>query len=368
MSNVVTYVEVDQKSAILNGRAVWGKQPLTDREFEAVLAELTTEERSCLVLENSLRVRVGDYSRYVSVDSLQTQDIVAGIRNKIKECKVKHEQDIQKDDEKLQRIVQNPEKFIDKLDVTLWTTNFLKKMESVASVSAAHQSLNKFLKQKVAAWAECVCITLKEAEPIRSTKVEFEGCYYNLIDIKLRANEYDLPEVKQALDHYNMRIEALASVKKELEAESKKAWKNLALCVGSEELKLAIENDYPVGNRIEKEVMASFLPVAPEGTEIREKVSDLGDRRVPNLKAHKLCQELKKGIANIESVVPIPQGTSINVGRISSVEFYIECPCGGAYNCNRHDSDGEIEIKRTAIPVTITAHHVNKTFWYVIEE
>jgi hypothetical protein len=78
--------------------------------------------------------------------------------------------------------------------------------------------------------------------------------------------------------------------------------------------------------------------------------------------------EIVKDLDNIEGYVGRPEGVEMSVGRIKSIEIYQPCDCQGEWYCDKCDDDLEVKVKRTAVPVTVRAPHIEATKWYLVAE
>ena len=372
MANV-TFVDINEKSAILNASCKWGKQPLNEDEFELVLSKLTIGERGLLNLDRDLlAVQVGDFKRTVTPVSLDPNDIVRAIKEAIQQVYKKQTEQFKESLDRLSAITQNPEEVVsDNFGVYQYSQNFIDKSRKNAVLAEqadkAEQAIHEFIQERRSQWVQVITKTLNEAKPDEDFTAEFLDHNFSLKQIQKKAKEFNVPMLNEALQNYLIKLDAHEKEQEEIIKQSQENWKEIALHLGSPALIRAIEKGYPVGRQIEDEILEELRPNPPEDTYLRyDSVTDHGDRKVPKMKAYEIQDQLNESIKN--SIVPKIKGTTIEVGRIRSVEFYAECPCGGAYDCEQHDSDGEVLVKRTAIPVTITAPHVNQTCWYVIEE
>lgn len=138
---------------------------------------------------------------------------------------------------------------------------------------------------------------------------------------------------------------------------SRQAWKVWGRDRGSEDLQAAIEEEYPLGDCIDREVLDLFPDL--EGVEILTGGYEVGsDRPVPNGAARELATKLIV-LVNNELRDRVPSSATVDVSRIKRVTVAIECPCCGAnggecYGCE----DCPPDQKRTGVVVRLTAPHL----------
>lgn len=158
---------------------------------------------------------------------------------------------------------------------------------------------------------------------------------------------------KLALDAKLEQERAEAAAVRSLES-----WREWAIGCGSEDLQAAIEDGYPVGGRIEREV-AALLPQAPTGCEIivfRYEVK--GDRPVPNATARHVRAKLVEEANNLRDDLP---PCTLDVSRIQRVILFIPCStCGRLDRNNKACKCCPADVKCTGIIVTIQAPHLSK--------
>lgn len=183
-----------------------------------------------------------------------------------------------------------------------------------------------------------------------------------------------LAETRAEIERRAQAASAEFAAKKAAEAAAKaasrEAWVSWARDHGSDDTRAAIDEGYPLGQAVEREVVATLLPPAPEGTELDQDLSacDDGDRRVPSSAARAARQALADAVTAIPSDI-VPDGTEIEVGRVRALSYYEPCPCvEDEYRCGECDDDREVKVRRTGIPVTIRAAHYDDTSWYLIVE
>jgi hypothetical protein len=165
---------------------------------------------------------------------------------------------------------------------------------------------------------------------------------------------------------FELVLGRIAARQKEIDAEkaareaakerSRAAWLGWATEHGTEALKRAIAEGYPLGNAVEDAVANSFFPRSGStAISFYSKVYDKQLRRVPNQAAYTLQEYLQDRITGAKDQAP--EGMTITVGKIYSVKVFVDSDC-----------DHEVEVKRTAVPVVIDSPHFAVTRWYVLDE
>ena len=344
-------ITIPQKQAILNGSAQWGKVPISDATFENVLSILSLEERDRLHVDSNDLLHIG--GGRVEARSTDIEDIVEAIRVTIAEV-------IATARKKLDEVISYPDKCFDyeymrrnwvsrNADIELLAaTAGLDPSEAIAAVEACQMRLVKH-------W-EC-----EASEALRTGGlVEIGGRTIGRSDVRQIAKKYNMSEIISFLD----AVDEVETVAKTSEA----VWLDWAREHGSDDLKLAIRDEYPLGDAVKREVLGHLFP---EGESV-DRVERSDDRRVPNAAARALKEKLERAISKdcqaIEGYVGPPKGTEIAVGRIQSIEIYVPCECQGEAYCDKCDDDLEVKVKRTAVPVYAKAPHCDAARWYLVTE
>lgn len=151
------------------------------------------------------------------------------------------------------------------------------------------------------------------------------------------------------------RAEKAEAAHEVLAQASRRSWEAWARDCGSEDLRAAVVNGYPLGDRIEREVVALFPNI--EDVEILTGGYEVGsDRPVPNGAARELSTKLIV-LVNNELRDRIPP-CDVQVSRIKRVSLSVECPdCCGEYACG----DCPPDQKRTGVLVRLRAPHIEWT-------
>ncbi len=138
-----------------------------------------------------------------------------------------------------------------------------------------------------------------------------------------------------------------------LEGKSRHTWGVWAIEHGSEDLQEAVEAEYPLGDRIEREVLDLFPDI--EGVEALTGGYEIGgERPVPNAAARGLATKLIV-LVNNELRDRVPQSSTVGISRIKRVTVAVECPnCGGDFDCDECPPDQ----KRTGVVIRLTAPHL----------
>ena len=352
-------ITVDKKAAILRGSAQWGEVELSDATFETILSLLSLKERDALDVSQSGYLLVG--GRYVTALSLDVDDIVEAIRAACTKFEAAEAEKVEVALEKLDNIVTNPETCFDyAIMARSWggLDSDLEKLAARAGVDPK-QVLDhvKACEVRLAdKWGREVSEALRT-----SGRVEIDGRIVRRHDIRQIAKKYTMDYIIRTLNAIDeVEAEDKAAEAARVEA-SKAAWLEWVKQYGeNEDLKLAIRDEYPLGDAVKREVLGHLFP---EGESV-DRVERSDDRRVPNAASRALRERLQK---EIKWVTP-PEGTEVTVGRIQSVEIYAPCECQGEAYCDKCDDDLEVKVKRTAVPVYVKAPHCGAVRRYLVAE
>jgi hypothetical protein len=334
-------IQIPQQEAFRRGTSRYGAQPVDD--FDAALVLLAEEERAALVVGADGALSVEMVLPPVSYDSSTLErwgvwatgtgaaEVAAGVRAALAECR--------------QRI----------------QARVAREIERVARSSAETArkvALQEIRRDAALAWA---ALPLGERASV--------ACLLGL-GPELGVDDL-LASVPEALKEARGEIERLREVRDLAEAEVKARRQSALLAWaerhGSEDLRAAIRDGYPVGHGIEREATAKLLPPAPAGSSLQDldESCDCGDRPVPSGAVRKIAKDLAAAVRAIPADL-VPEGAEITVGRIRRLKWYEACGCGGeGYDC--HDRDGEVEVKRTGVQVTISGP-LAASAWYVVSE
>ena len=373
-------VYIPQTTALQNCSTEYGHVKISASRFEAVLAELKPEERAALIIgrEHEILMQHPHKNSYVECDSSEVEDIVKGIQKLYKEQLNERMKVIQESQKVLDHIEADPEHYISKLTLKpKWEAHperLRQRCEAAHNDNLDHYKglIERTLKTARANWWDYIKghVINQMASPGR-TYIEVEGERLNWSEILTLSEEYNLAvEPLKEMDRIFKEAEREKEREKEEEyervLEGRRAWINWCKEYGSEDLKWAIENSYPIGNKYQAEVIDALLPDDSLNYSIHPTIhDDHGLRRVPNKDARSLLEALK---AQVECTPNLPAHTTLEVGQIHSVSLYVDCDCEGEGYCDKCDEDLEVKVKRTAIPVTVKAPHIEHKVWYVIEE
>lgn len=373
------YVFIPQSVALQNCSTKYGHVYISDDAFERVLTELKPEERELLRVDGDGHICLKTPSReaYVECESSEVVDIVKGIQKLFQAQLVERMKVIKEAQEKLDEIKAKPEEYISKLHLKIsWRVNEERLQDlcqkAQVDIQEYQETIDKALETAKLHWWDYIksAVINQLASPGRHY-IEVGGERADWAEIQTLSQKYNLAvEPIREIDDLFKQDERDEEREKEEEAEkakeSKKTWIDWCMEHGSEDLKWAIENNYPIGTQYQAEVINYLLPEETADYTLHRTVhEDHGLRRVPN----KSSREAHKALSDrVEHISLLPPGTLVKVGQIHSVELYVDCECRGEDYCDQCDEDNEIKIKRTAIPVTVKALHVEHKVWYVIEE
>lgn len=361
-------VQVPQEAAFERAETQWGDLPVDN--FEDVLKSLFTYERKALsVLDEKLYIgkshTPNGFNIKIEADSTKTKDVVAAIKAKLEICNAKKEETKKEAEKKLDEILKNPENYFSKTNLSRCYPVSESDVQKLAKTAGRdpkvyENALDGALNSLKKSWTEQILKCFRE-----DRKLEVDGLPLYFSQVANLAERHNISEILEIL---KVRKEAEAKEKEIKEAQKEAfrlVWLEWAKEHGSEDLKLAIEDDYPLGQAVEMQVLDHLLPRETENLTTRFSVESNEDRRVPNKKAREAKSYLEQQVAASGMV---PEGTEVVVGRIQSVEVYVEHDCEDPEYCDECDRDGDILLKRTAIPVTVKAAHHNVTRWYLIKE
>ena len=372
---------IPQSIALQNCSTEFNNVKISADKFERVLTELKPEERKLLHVDSSNNINMimpNNHFKKIESDSSEVEDIVQGIRKLFKNQLNERMEKIQESQKILDHIEADPEHYISKLRLTpKWEAHperLRQRCKAAHNDNLAHYMdiIEKTLETARAHWWDYIRnpIINQMASPGRGY-IQVNDERINWTEILKLSEEHNLAvEPLKEMDNLFKQFKRDEELEKEEEAEkikeSKQAW--IAWCMehGSADLKWAIENDYPIGTQYQAEVINYLLPEETDNYTLHHTVhEDHGLRKVPN----KASREAHKALSDrVEHISLLPPNTSVKVGQIHSVELYVDCECRGEEYCDKCDDDLEVLVKRTAIPVTVKALHVEHTVWYVIEE
>lgn len=357
-------VNVPQKKAFERAETRWGNLPIDN--FEDVLKTLSVDERETLsVVGEKLYLIVSDgFKINIEADSTTTEDVVSAIRKELAICNAKREEERKEAEKKLDEILKNPEKCFSERNIERLYSKSKPEIERLAEKAGRdpevyENALDDAFDSLKKSWTEQVLECLRE-----DRKLDVNGSTLYFSQMQSIAESHNISEILEIL---KVRKEAEEKQKEEKESQkeaSRLVWLEWAKTNGSEDLKLAIKDGYPLGEAIEREVLESLFPEEIDSLTLRFDVKSNEDRRVPNKKA----REAQAYLVQQAKTKTVPEGTELSVRRIQSVEMYDKHDCEDEDYCNECNSDGEILLKRTAIPVIVEAAHCSAARWYVVNE
>lgn len=357
-------VNVPQEKAFERAETRWGDLPIDN--FEDVLKTLSVDERVALsVVDERLYLIVSNgFDIRIKANSTRTEDVVSAIRKELAICNAKREEERKEAEKELDEILKNPEECFSERNIERLYSKSKSEIERLAEKTGRdpevyENALDNAFDSLKKSWTEQVLGCLRED---RKLDVNGSTLYYS--QIKDVAENHNISEILEIL---KVREEAEEKQKEEKESQkeaSRLVWLEWAKINGSEDLKLAIEDDYPLGEAVEKEVLGFLFPEETDDLTVKISVQSNEDRRVPNKKAREARAYL---VQQTKTTIP-PQGTELFVGRIQSVEIYAKHDCIEKDYCDECDRDGDILLKRTAVPVTVKAAHLETTRWYIVNE
>lgn len=317
--NKVT-VEVSQRAAIARGSATWGAVPV---DFAAVLAELSVDERGSLSVNEQNGGALLCGSLIVTADGPDTSSVVAAIRARLADAAERR----RREDERLAEWAVEAEGWLGEVDAIV---------ERVRKVGEYYRA--PFVNEERRARYPDICSRVDQAiERIRAAGA---------------ARESDKAEALRA--------------EKAREAASRQAWIEWARERGSEDLRAAIRDGYPLGDRLAKEVRDILCPEI-DGAERILSWSDSEERTVPRADARELHQRVTTAMAGMRA----PAGTEIRVSRIQRITSYVPHAtiCDSAVHDCEHsvDRDGDVKVNRTGVIVEVVAAHETLSVAYLVK-
>lgn len=375
-------VNVPQEIALKRGVARWGDQPV---DLQEVLDQLTEQERTQLKVESEILKVLRYDSNYhgfrptywqLTVNEPTTDDTVRAIRAALAENEVKRLADLAD----WRVVLETPDNglYLDGRRRCGYSVSDVEKQcVRLGLDPAEYQNALDIASERLAgahllAWRRY----FNEWTPDVSHKQDlpyhrhYSGNPSGLLpmDIARRiATEFSFGDILERIQVYEDAQQAQAAQERAKVEASRRAWIEWAHHHGSKELSAAIEFDYPLGNEVEREVEAAVFPRAESnGVTTYDDVCSYEERRVPRQAAWSLHSYLTDCAADLAE--KLPEGAEMVVGRISSVEIWIECDCDEEYPCGNCDRDHEVKVKRTAVPVILKALHHEATRWYVLDE
>jgi hypothetical protein len=376
-------VYLPQKRALQLGIVKWGH---VEVDFQEVLNHLAEAERMALQVTNDGVLEVRKYSdsfssQYgaVRVEDATVEATVNAIFKTLSDNDEKRKELLTK----LEEMLEKPAQFLGADGSRLWHHNeeAVKALCKKAKVEPQpyQEALDSASQVAREAWCDDWRRWFDEWTPgvPPELKPPYHRNYGVAVDQTLSlyiakeiARDLGFPEVLQRIDVYEKASMAAKIEAENLNQVSQAQWIDWARQHGSADLKAAIADGYPLGFAVEREVEAELFPEpGSSAIEVREKVVDSEERRVPNQAARSLQAYL---MDQVVSVTAIPKGAKLSVGRIQAVKYWQKCSCGRGpemyIKCDECDDDNEIEMRRTAVPVYLKALHHEATRWYVIVE
>jgi len=355
-------VEIPQKEALRRGSTIWGRRAVY---FDAVVDLLKDRELDVLHVSVCGDLLISEFvpglsrgGRVVQSPTTDPLDVAIAIKRAVDERAVERA-------EFVAELTDDVKDFLS--HKTAWRHGPQDRHPYDGAVVAAvrdkastlealgcvgfGEDITKTVQAQEQTWTSARIAYLREIpKPARiGSAIALHSLVSDVGDTEYAAEITELIETIRAED---ARIRAIAAEEeaqeKRVQSESRLAWREWAALHGSDDVRAAIENSYPLGLSVEREVAAHVMPAPPSGSQILGgKVDDLGDRRVPSETARSLRAERDSHVGSI-AAASIPIGAVVGVGRIRSVT---------------HEG-----IKKTAVPVTLAAPHFLVTRWYAVIE
>lgn len=375
-------VNFPQKIALRQGIARWGDVSV---ELQPVLDALTEEERTQLRVDSgSLRVAHDNHAfspnfYQVSVEDVTVEGVVRAIREVLAANETKHQQRVAE----WRTVLATPEEYLhpdgrrrygwEPEQVDTKCAKFgLDAAEYQNALDLAAERLRGVYKQSWRLYFGDWFPGVMQAgdQPYHRHQGYWGSDRLPIDRAREIAEELGFEDVLERIQVYEDAIAAEDAAKRARIEQSRLAWIDWASERGSEDLQQAIEDEYPLGEAVAREVEAHMFP-APDSEAIlvRTAVDRQEERRVPNQRARDLQAYLIDQVASVDG----PAGVELIVGRIHAVGYHVKCDCvdadGGMYaKCDDCDEDYEIMAMRTAVPVYLKSPHRQSKRWYVLEE
>ena len=301
--------------------------------------------------------------KVIRATSTSVSDVIVGIRKAISESDKEKKETAKKSLKKLSELFEDPSPVFYSHDLkrSSWhTESMILELCKDAGVSPEkyEERFSEYYEDLRIQWRDNVLKNYEEDNFGSFEGTSFDYIYENAV-------RDEIVEVVERLDEIKAKRKAEIELKEKEKEASRFVWSRWAREFGSEDLKCAIAEGYPLGGAIEREVDEVAFPEV-EGTEKNFYADDEGERKVPNKAARQALKVIKDAIEKRGTC--LPGNASLSVGRIHSASYYVPCPnCDDGY-CGECDSDGEIKTKRTAIQVALSSPHHSASCWYVVSE
>lgn len=371
------FVQVPQEAALRRGVAAWGKLPV---ELQPILDGLSEQERVQLLVEGEkLKVRVYQadghlFNKQVVVAEPTIEAVAQAIRKELAENEKKRHARLAE----WRKILADPDRCLEpdgRRRIRFNPADVERICRELGEDPQAYQDALDAAAEKVAAenrrdWQKYLDrwvpgSTLEGEMPYHHNRSRWYGGTLSIDAAKLVATEFNFDDVLDRIRQHQEALAARDAEEKRRKERSREAWIQWALDCGSDDLRRAIADQYPLGQEVEREVEQAVFPaVGSEAILVCEGVRDYEERRVPKQGARCLEAYLQDQIQT--AAAKLPAGASLILGRICSVEIYIDCDCQDG--CSECDEDHEVKVRRTAIPVHLVSEHHKASRWYVIAE
>lgn len=354
MTSSIATVKVHQADSFKLGIPKWGNLYI---DLDHVLSSLTEDERVYLHTNYTNQLCIREIP--IVSPSIEIDDVVKAIRNAIADIKNEEKRIHLEKLNKLNNILENPDLAVFESGLRVYSSDEIVSLADEvgvdpepyekAIVACSEIAVEKH-KERVNQWFRTVYKPDKEYydeypfdPPIRPG-AQFAYRYARVIAVK-----NGLQDVVQRIDEYDAALNAAKTVQKDIIAASEEAWFEWIKKYGSDKIKAAIVNDYPLGNEVKNEVVLRLTPERTKNLYIvsDNDVYDAGDCVVPEMYLYEEHKNLTEAVASISPEI-IPYQTEIIVGRIRSIYL----------------TDDKNKTKRSAIPITVKAPHYLITLWY----
>lgn len=349
-------VSIPQKAAIARGSVQWGDQPV---DLEAVLALLTDEERGqievstlCRAEEPAcLRAQRADRSysgrpemTTVTTPTTNPDDVVTAIRESLATIAIAQE----RRDRKLTEYVESYLAGSSKYNLS-GREGDLERLGQLAIVEAEDTRREKARLADLRTWTEQAIIALDADKPYPPKTPAGKSLSYEQERTRA-ADEAGLGEEYRAAT--GRRDAQWQAAKK----QQKNALLDWAREYGSNDLRRAIAEGYPLGNTLNDEAVgwAHGLMDGIEGASVLDD-PDIGDERtVPAVESYALLDRVIEHIQGLS----LPTGCEATVGRIVRLSYttWVSHNCDDLEYCDDCDDDGEVKTtqKRTGVVVSLS--------------
>lgn len=370
-------VKISQQVALKRGVAQWGDVPV---ELQPILDRLTEQERTQIRVESDMLRVATDNDPFtvnynpICVTEPTPEEVVQSIRVVLAQNAAKRLERLTE----WRKILLDPERYLDPDGRRRYhydAADIAYTCKKLGEDPQLYQDALDAAAETVAAknkadWRQYLDQWFPGASfagdlPYHRHRSSWYGGSLSIDAAKSIATEFGFEDVLDRIQKHQEILSAREEEQKQRKEWSRQAWIQWAIDNGSEDLREAIADQYPLGQEVEREVERAVFPApGSDSIFIRKDVRDFEERKVPRQDARRLASYLEDQVEAAKE--RLPAGSDLIVGRICSVELYIDCDCEGG--CPQCDEDHEVKVRRTAIPVHLVSAHHKATRWYVIAE